>query len=130
MTREAKVIIENGRYKAEVIRGEACARCRACSFGQQERVLVPLPEGSYTEGDTVTINLEDRRVAGAALLAYGVPFVGLIIGLIIGFCAFESELMQAACALAFTGAGLAYLLITERRRRQNGKYSCEIHKNE
>ena len=40
MKREAKVVRENGRLMAEVLREEACQSCRACRFGQVERVLV------------------------------------------------------------------------------------------
>ena len=70
MKREAKVVRENGRLMAEVLREEACQSCRACRFGQVERVLVELPQGSeYREGETIELEVPDGTVSRGALLS-------------------------------------------------------------
>ena len=62
MKREAKVVRENGRLMAEVLREEACQSCRACRFGQVERVLVELPPGGeYREGETIKIHFHTNE---------------------------------------------------------------------
>ena len=74
MKREAKVVRESGRLMAEVLREEACQSCRACRFGQVERVLVELPqEGEYREGETIELEVPDGTVSRGALLAYALP---------------------------------------------------------
>ena len=53
MKQTAKVVNENGRLMAEVLRPEACEACKACKYGRQARHLVKLPPGDYREGDMV-----------------------------------------------------------------------------
>ena len=85
MKREAKVVRENGRLMAEVLREEACQSCRACRFGQVERVLVELPQGSeYREGETIELEVPDGTVSRGALLAYALPLAAMLAGLFLG----------------------------------------------
>ena len=130
MTQQARVVRENGVLYAEIIRSEACQKCRMCDFGKKERLLQPLPKGNFCEGDTVTIELEDRKLTKAAFLAYGMPLLLCIAGLVAGFYVFSNELLQAATALVFTLAGLVYLARSEKRRRQRGTYECKTFRQE
>ena len=85
MKREAKVVRENGRLMAEVLREEACQSCRACRFGQVERVLVELQQGSeYREGETIELEVPDGTVSRGALLAYALPLAAMLAGLFLG----------------------------------------------
>ena len=128
MTKQAVVVSVDGSLKAEIIRSEACAQCRACEIGQKERVLCELPEGNWNEGDIVTLTLPDRAFTRAALIAYGVPLIALLIGLIVGKLLFESESLQFVSALVFTFLGLVYLIITEKKRKNSGAYECTAEK--
>ncbi len=128
MTRQAKVVKTEHGLMAEVIRSEACAQCRACQVGQTEQLLCPLPEGEYAEGDTVTISIPEHALTKATLLAYGVPLLCLVVGLLLGSAIFESEPLQAACAAVFTLAGLVYLFATEKKRRQSRAFECAAKK--
>ena len=128
MTEKAKVVRDEGVLRAEIVRTEACAKCGACNFGKKERLLYPLPEGDFREGDTVEIELSDRAVTKAAFLAYGMPFICLMAGLAVGCRLFERELYQALTAIGFTVIGLIYLYFTEKKRKQSGRYECRIKK--
>ncbi len=126
MTREARVVSENGRLFAEVIRSEACAACHACEIGRKERVTYPLPDGKYAKGDTVEITIPDHTLTRASLWAYGVPLISLVIGLILGALLFDNEALQALCALICTLTGAAVIFITEKKRRKSGRYECAV----
>ena len=130
MKKEATVVSEGGKLYAEIVRSEACQQCRMCSFGKKERMLYKLPEGTYSVGDSVTIELEDRTLTKAVLLAYGMPFIALMAGLILGYLIFDSELMQVLSALLFLACGLVYLWKTEKKRRESGAYECSFKKEE
>ena len=128
MTREARVVNTEHGLKAEVVRSEACAQCRGCQIGQTEQLLCDLPKGDYKEGDTVLITLSDHALTKATLLAYGVPLLCLVAGLLLGSAIFKSELFQAITAGAFTLAGLVWLAISEKKRKSSGKFECSTEK--
>ncbi|MBQ3669018.1 MAG: SoxR reducing system RseC family protein [Clostridia bacterium] len=130
MTKEAIVVNTEKGLKAEVIRSEACAHCRGCQIGQTERLLCDLPEGDYKEGDTVVITLSDHALTKATLLAYGVPLAALVAGLLLGSAIFKNEIAQATTAGVFTLAGLVWLALTEKKRRQSGSFECRAQKAE
>ena len=130
MTREATVVNTAQGLKAEVVRSEACAQCRACSFGQTERVLCELPRGDYKEGDTVLITISDHALTKATLLAYGVPLVFLLLGLLLGRLLFPSEALQALTAGLCTVLGLIWLALGEKKRRRTKTFECTAHKTE
>lgn len=125
MTREAKVVREGGKLMAEVIRQEACQSCHACQFGQQERVLVELPEGkAFQEGETIVLELEDGLLSKAVLLAYVLPLALLLAGLFLG-ARLGGEGVQALCALAGLGLGLLAVRWISRRGKVRQPTPCK-----
>ena len=130
MKREATVVNVNGKLMAEIVRTEACGQCHACDFGRKQKLLYPLPAGQYREGDVVTLSVSDHALTRATLLAYGLPFLCLFAGLLVGSLAFRAEWAQALTAIAFLAGGCAYLAVTEKKRRKNGKYACQAHSSD
>ena len=113
MKREAKVVRENGRLMAEVLREEACQSCRACRFGQVERVLVELPQGSeYREGETIELEVPDGTVSRGALLAYALPLAAMLAGLFLG-ARWGAEGVQAHSpqAVRVKRNGIAFMIV-------------------
>lgn len=123
MKQLASVVIENGKPMAEVIRPEACEACHACKYGRTERRLIALPEGDYHEGQQVELELKDGRVGAASLLAYGIPLVLLVIGLLVGAQLFQGELQQALCALGGVAVGLGILRLIEPLLKRSGGFA-------
>ena len=128
MTKEATVVETEQGLKAQVIRSEACAQCRACRFGQSEEVLCDLPEGDFKAGDMVEITLSDHALTKASLLAYGVPLLCLVAGLLLGHLVFEAEALQALIAAVFTLLGLVWLALGEKKRRRKREFECAAQK--
>lgn len=128
MTKQAKVVNENGVLMAEITRTEACAHCGACELGKKERVLYPLPSGDFQEGDTVEIRVAEHTVTKATLWAYGLPLIGLALGLLIGSLFSLNEPLQFCCALTGAASGLLIIRLTEKRRKARGRYDCTIQR--
>ena len=128
MKREATVVREGDRLVAEIVRTDACGQCHACEFGRKEKLHYPLPAGEYAEGDVIQLEVSDRAVSRASLLAYGLPLACLVAGLLLGWQLFNEEWAQALCAIALLAAGCAYLAVTEKRRRASGAFACRAHK--
>lgn len=128
MKRTARVVNENGVLMAEVLREEACAHCHGCDLGRKERRLYPLNGEGFREGDEITLELSDRTLSKTSLLAYGLPLVCLLAGLVLGSLLFSQEWAQALSAILMLGIGLAILAATEKKRRATGQYVCRAEK--
>lgn len=94
---------------------QRCARCasgRGCGAdirgddGSPRRVKALIPAGYELEvGDDVRIELAPERVLAAALIAYGIPLVGAVVGAGAGYLADLGDAGAAASALAGLAAG-------------------------
>ncbi len=78
--------IDNNKVVVKLQRKEACAKCRACSVGMrsEEMIIKAYNQCDATVGDTVEIVLEEANFITAVLIMYGLPFLSLIIGTVIG----------------------------------------------
>lgn len=126
MRQEATVVRHNGRLMAEVVRSEACQACRACNFGQQERVYIDVGALKCAEGDRVTVDIDEGSVSRASVVAYGLPVAALFAGLIMGALISDTDYVQALCALAGLAVGLAAVRILDRKLRKTGRYTPRV----
>ena len=117
-----------GKLMAEIIRPEACAKCRACSYGQKARMLVPLPEGDFKAGDSVELELSETTFSRATLIAYAFPLVMFLIGLFAASLLTDSEAAMAIAAFAALGAGLLVIRLIEPRLKKSGNYMPAVRK--
>lgn len=122
MKQTAKVVRVEGELVAEVTRNEACAHCGACAHGRSASHYYPLLRGDYREGDTVEISLDDDHALSASLIAYGVPLLCLIAGLLIGVALKLPELWQAGLALGMLVVSYFVLKALDPKLRQSGRY--------
>ena len=130
MKREATVVNHKGKLCALIVRSEACGDCHACDFGKKEIMHYPLPAGTYTEGDKVFIEISERALGRATLIAYGLPLLCFLMGLLIGAVAFKAEWAQALSALVSLLIGWIVIRITEKKRGQSKLYACRAEKIE
>ena len=130
MKQQATVREDQGRLVAEVIRPEACAQCRACRYGQSERVLVPLPEGDYAVGDRIELELDEASFSKASLLAYAFPIALFLAGLFGARLFTDSEPIMALSAFALLGIGLMIMRLLEPRLKKSGKFTPAARKCE
>ena len=130
MKREATVVNHKGKLCALIVRSEACGDCHACDFGKKETLYYPLPAGNFQEGDKVSIEISDRALGKATLIAYGLPLVCMLIGLALGAVIFDAEWAQALCALITLFAAWLIIRKTEKKRGKSNVYACRAHKIE
>lgn len=126
MKQQAIIVRRGNKLMAEVVRSEACQQCRACNFGQQEHVYIDVGSVQCAEGDEVTIEIHDGSVSKASVMAYGLPVITLLTGLFIGSMFSDVDYIQALCALAGLGVGLAVVRIIDRRIKKTGKYEPRV----
>ena len=126
MVQQAKIVMHNGRLMAEVVRNEACMSCRACNFGQQERVYIEVGKTDCREGDIVDIEIHDGAVTKASAMAYGLPVLTLFIGLFIGGAVSEKDYIQALFAAAGLAVGLIAIKLFDRKIRHTGRYMPRV----
>ena len=128
MKREATVVLHKGKLCALIVRSEACGDCHACDFGKKEEMHYPLPQGDYKEGDKVFVEISDRALGRATLIAYGFPLVCMLLGLGLGAYLFKAEWAQALCALTALAIGWLIIRATEKKRGRNRMYACRTEK--
>lgn len=126
MKQTATVVNHNGRLMAEVVRSEACQQCRACQFGQQEKVYVDLGNLSCREGDQVEIDLDDAKFSKASVIAYGIPVAFFFAALFLARAFTSLEYIQALAAIAGVGLGLICVRCIDRYIKAGGKYSPKV----
>ncbi len=133
MKQTATVVYENGRLMAEVLRPEACASCRACDFGKKQRVLVDIvDQKSHQAGDQIVLEIQDGNVSKASLLAYGIPLVFLLIGLLIAYALGDkilqdTELWQALIVFGGIAIGCLALKFLDPVIKKNGKFAPKAY---
>ena len=77
--------ITDGTAQIHFLRSSACAHCGACLTVGDTEMEVSLPNTlGAKEGDRVVVDLSPKRVVQASLLAYAVPLLLLIAGVLIG----------------------------------------------
>lgn len=126
MRQNATIVMHDGRLMAEVVRSEACQSCRACNFGQQERVYIDIGALNCAEGDRVYIDIEDGSVSLMSLVAYGIPAAMFFAGLLLGAAVTHRDYLQALCALIGLGAGLLAVKIIEKIMKRSGRYTPHV----
>lgn len=75
------VAVEGGTAKIRLLRRGTCEKCGMCGMGQHPEVVVDVPETIGAKpGDRVVLAVEGRNVMRAALAAYAVPVLALLLG--------------------------------------------------
>mgnify|MGYP003591960936 CR=1 FL=1 len=108
--------VSDGTARIRFLRGSACAHCGACLTVGDSAMEISLPNTlGAKEGDRVAVDLSPKRVVQASLIAYAVPLVLLIAGVLTGIETllpyFADDLPRGvfsiATMLAMTGAKVA-----------------------
>lgn len=103
-----------------------CEKCHACMGGDKMTTL--RLEGKASVGDKVLVELPASTVTQASMIAYGLPLAGLLAGMLLGdaFIPLEHSLGSLVGAVIGLLLPLIYLLVTEKKRRTNPKWTPQI----
>ncbi len=113
--------VSDGTAQIHFLRGSACAHCGACLTVGESEMEVTLPNTlGAKQGDRVVVDLSPKRVIQASLLAYAVPLLLLIGGVLIG-----SRIADwAGLALGIAACGIGYLIlrIVEKKSKKKNSF--------
>lgn len=125
MTQKGTVVLkENGILTIQFKRGSACENCKGCS-GQNTCLNIKM-KGEADVGDDVVVSMPDGQVAKASLIAYGIPLVGLMLGLIIASAAGGGDLVTIGSGLVGLLAASAITYAADKKIKKNKQWSPEL----
>jgi sigma-E factor negative regulatory protein RseC len=113
--------VKDGTAQIHFLRGSACAHCGACLTVGESEMEVTLPNTlGAKQGDRVVVDLSPKRVMQASLLAYAVPLLLLIGGVLIG----SRYADWAGLALGIAACGIGYLIlrIVEKKSKKRNSF--------
>lgn len=114
--------VTNGSVQIRFLRSSACAHCGACLTVGESEMEITLPNTvGAKEGDRVAVDLSPKRLVQASLLAYAVPLVLLITGVVIG----SRFADWAGLTLGVSACGIGYLILRIVERRSAKKRSFQ-----
>ncbi len=106
-------------------RPEACATCNACEGGKREHVLWVQGEGQV--GDIAVVEMPDTMVTKASAVAYGMPLLCLLAGLLAGSLMTGGRDLGAGIGAAVgLAAGMILLKATEKRRSGRSEWKPQL----
>ncbi len=125
MLRTGKVVAaEGGELEVCFERPEACAHCGACG-GQKEETLVKIP-GDVPVGRWIDVDMPEKQVLKASILAYVLPLILLLAGLALGSALFEQEALWALTGIACMGLAWLILHLIEKRMKRRDVWQPKI----
>ncbi len=131
MNRVGKVIKENGNFVVvEMHSTSACSGCNHCGNGDgsPDKSIRAYNNIAAKKGDVVEINMENQNVLLAATIAYGIPFITFLSGVLLADKLFNSELVSALSGFIFMA--ISYLMINKNEEKfySSKKYVPEVVK--
>lgn len=126
--------IDKGRMVVGVERGEACGACAARGIcgapgGALHEVEVALPKQAVRVGDRVELSVSDRESFKALLIAYGVPFLIVLVALIGFISAGMREGVAGLLSIALVVPYYVFLYIFRKRLTAKVSITSEQKEN-
>jgi len=116
MTKFGQVIAYNNETGIATIRyarPEACEHCGACGQGGREETI-DLP-AQCQEGNWVRVELPDNRFLSATFMAYVIPLIFFVVGLLLGnSLSGGNELWAMGGSLIGLGLGVAGMKVCDK----------------
>ena len=114
-------------------RSSMCEKCGACERAQEAMLMEVERLKDAKLGDVVEVQMGEKTLISASMLAYGVPLLLLLAGLYLGYMLpawtglpLPADLMAAALGLLLAAASFMMLRATEKQRRASGKYAPKV----
>lgn len=103
-----------------------CEKCNACHGGQKQTVLHL--RGQAAIGDTAVVEMPTETFMRASALAYALPLLLMMAGLLLGSGLFPHRADLAGCIGAISGLAVAALVLklTEKHRRREAHWQPRL----
>ncbi|MBE5768395.1 MAG: hypothetical protein E7333_02215 [Clostridiales bacterium] len=118
--------IKGNMLEVTFCRPSDCEKCHACHGGAKQTSL--MVKGQANIGDRVVVEIPTRTVMKASVLAYGLPLVGLFLGMILAGVLFPESGDTGALLGAVIGLTLPLLgiVITEKIRASSPQWQPRL----
>lgn len=118
--------LNNNTADVEITRSSACGdNCASCGLCPGRTATVTaVNEPNAKVGDTVIIDMSDKKVLGAAALVYIAPLAALIAGYLLCRAVTQHEGISILTGFLFLAA--AFFVISRADRRLHKKYTPRI----
>lgn len=136
MRREGRVIAtDKDNATVVLMKHTACGDCGACHIGEENMnmKIEALNSASAEIGDKVMINMETPNVLTAAFIAYGIPLIMLICGIVGGksiltFLGVTKDVELYSLFIGLILLSLTYFIIKKNddKFKESKKYLSEI----
>ncbi len=121
--------VKNDLAIVKIQRKEACGECRAC-FSGMTKTDMDIEAKNLCDaevGDWVELELQDNAFFHAVIIMYGLPFLGMMAGLLLGYYGVGTLLpvspVLSSVVLGAVGILLAFAWIKSQNPRwESGKY--------
>lgn len=111
---EVVEILEDGKAVVRFERTKACKNCKMCANAGENHALTEVENTLKAKvGDMVEISLHSKSLIQATLIAYGIPLVLLLVGVIVG--SMWSDAVGAIAGIALALVSFAILRLLEPR---------------
>ncbi|MGM0380192.1 MAG: SoxR reducing system RseC family protein [Bacillota bacterium] len=130
MNRVGKIIKSKDKFAfVKLTRTTACSGCHGCGNSEDDSDEIEirvLNEKGANVGDIVEVNMDNQNVLLAAAIAYGIPFVALLSGVLLGNFIFNSELLSIVTGFVFLVISYLGINTKESQFYNSKKYVPEI----
>lgn len=111
----------SNRADVEITRSTACGdNCASCGLCPGQKTLVTaLNDANAAVGDTVIINLSDKKVLVAAFLVYIVPLIMLIIGYFISYAVSGTEIISIVSGFCLMAVTFPVIMLIDRAMKSH-----------
>ena len=125
--------IKDNYAVVRLTRQEACAKCRACIAGMSEQDMFIEAENACNAeiGDWVYVDLRDNGFLNAVLIMYGIPLIGLLAGILIGYFAISpalgfdgntKDIFSFFCGIICTLLAYLWIKLNDKKWKNDKKY--------
>ena len=115
MIRTGRVVeAKDGSLKVCFDRPEMCASCGKCGAHGVHQELVTV-QGEAQVGNWVQVEMPDAQVVKVSLIAYVIPLVFLMAGLVIGQNVLGTDAWAAGLGIGLMAAGLLVVRLIDKR---------------
>lgn len=101
-----------------------CEKCGACHGAKRQTQLTL--KGRAKVGDLAVVDMPSGNIIKAAMLAYGVPLIGLIAGLGLGYALGGGDLQAFAGGLLGLGLALVGVRLADRKIKNNAAWHPQL----
>ena len=118
--------VTTGEVSVKIVSQSACSACKTksvCSMSEakEKEILIPITDDVWKEGDEVNVIISEKMGAFAVIVAYILPFVGMMVSMFIARSYQLSELYMGLFVVIFLSS---YYSLLYRLRK---KISRRIH---